>query len=173
MHNLIFVSLFLFSFVCSQGDNKTNLSDKHTSGDLKDYQAIVPAREKMEWAFGRNYKPYDPTLEDIQTAEEVLLACYNKEVTGTENPFFGKKLEDYNRQFIGAEIEGGDKVILINCFCKAQSETLNKWKTELVLVADGGNCFFHVNVNLKRKAYYGLMVNGYAVIYKDYLNNLL
>ena len=161
MHNIILVSLLLFSFVCSKGDNKTNLNDKqHTSGDLKDYQAIVPAREKMEWAFGRNYKPYDPTLEDIETAEEVLASCFSKESSGTANPFSGRKLEDYNRQFAGAEIEGGDKVILINCFCKSEEKILTRWKTEIIMVADGGNCFFHVNVNLKRKEYYSLMVNG-------------
>ena len=160
MQNIILVSLFLFSFVCSKGDNKTDPADKLSYSDLKDNQAVISTPEKLEWAFGRNYKPYTPTMEDIQTAEEVLLACYNKERTGTENPFAGRKLEDYNRQFIGAEIEGGDKVILINCFCKSRSETLKQWKTDLVLVADGGNCFFHVNVNLKRKQYYGLMVNG-------------
>ena len=160
MHNIILVSLFLFSFVCSKGDNKTDTGNKRNYGDLKDYQAIVPAREKMEWAFGRNYKPYDPTMEDIEAAEEILAACFTKESSGTANPFYGRKLEDYNRQFVGAEIEGGDKVIFINCFCGAESEILKNWKTQIIMVADGGNCFFHVNVNLKRKEYYSLMVNG-------------
>ena len=169
MHNLVLISLFIFSFVCSSGDNKNigndpkkdnKTGDTKPADDLKSYQSIVPVMEKMEWAFGRNYKPYTPTLQDIQTAEDVLLQCYNKEVTGTANPFFGRKLEDYNRQFVGGELEGGEKGIWINCICKTESEILKKWKTEIILVADGGNCFFHVNVNLKRKEYYGLMVNG-------------
>ena len=169
IHNLILISLFIFSFVCYSGDNKNIGNDpkkEYKTGntkpadDLKSYQAIVPVIEKMEWAFGRNYKPYSPTLEDIQIAEDVLLQCYNKETSGIANPFFGRKIEDYNRQFVGGEIEGGDKVTWINCFCKSESEILKKWKTEIILVAEGGNCFFHVNVNLKRKEYYGLMVNG-------------
>ncbi|HMQ78075.1 MAG TPA: hypothetical protein PKE39_05900 [Ignavibacteria bacterium] len=174
MHNIILISLFLFSFVCSTGDNKTVVTDpkkdnkpgntdtKQTNFDLKPNQTIIPAAEKMEWAFGRNYKQYSPSMEDIQTAEEVLKACFTKEASGTANPFFGRKYEDYNMQFVGGELEGGDKIIWVNCFCMAESEILKKWKTEIVMVADGGNCFFNVKINLKNKEYYGLMVNGMA-----------
>ena len=158
MRYLILISLSIFSFVCTSGDNKTG--NKNPGGELKSNQTILPAMEKMEWAFGRNYKPYTPSIEEIQTAEDVLLECYNKEASGTANPFYGRKLDDYYRQFVGAEIEGGDKVIWINCFCKNEIDTFKKWKTDILIVADGGNCFFHVNINLKRKEYYGLMVNG-------------
>lgn len=169
VHNLIFISLFIFSFVCSGTDNK-NISidpkkdkkngDTKLIDELKPYQTILPVMEKMEWAFGRNYKPYSPTPEDIQIAEDVLSQCYSKESSGTANPFFGRKLEDYYRQFVGGELEGGDKVIWINCFCKSELEIFKNWKTDILMVADGGNCFFHVNVSLSRKEYYGLMVNG-------------
>lgn len=174
MHNIILISLFLFSFVCSTGDNKTvvtdpkkdnrpgNTDNKQTNFDLKPNQTIIPAGEKMEWAFGRNYKKYTPTEDDIKTAEEVLKACFIKEASGTANPFFGRKYDDYNMQFVGGELEGGDKIIWVNCFCMAESEILKKWKTDIILVADGGNCFFNVKINLKNKEYYGLMVNGMA-----------
>ena len=132
MHNLILMSLFLFSFVCSTGDNKTIVTDpkkdnksgntdtKQTNFDLKPNQTIIPAGEKMEWAFGRNYKKYTPTEDDIKTAEEVLKACITKESSGTANPFFGRKYEDYTMQFVGGELEGGAKIILVNCFCMAE-----------------------------------------------------
>ena len=65
-------------------------------------------------------------------------------------------------QFVGGELEGGDKVLWVNCFCMAESVVLKKWKTDIVYVADGGNCFFNVKINLKSKQYYGLIVNGMA-----------
>lgn len=175
IHFLAFVSLFIFSFVCSTGNTK-NINDdpkkenkpgdtkpienKKSPDDLKPNQTIIPAGEKMELTFGRNYKPFTPTLDDIQAAEDILLKCYNKEVTGTVNPFFGRKLNDYNRQFISAETQTGDKVIWINCFCYVENEYFKKWKTDIVMVDDGGNCFFNVKVNLDKKEYYELMVNG-------------
>ncbi len=171
MHNIILISLFIFSFVCSKSDDKTNLSDtkketkmdtikKTIPADLKPNQTIIKAPEKMEWAFGKNYKPFTPTMDDIQTAEEVLDVMFTKEASGTYNPFFKRKPEDYNRQFVGGEMESGDKIIWVNCFCSTESKNMKNWKTEIIMVADGGNCFFNVKINIKKKEYYDLIVNG-------------
>ena len=140
MYNLIIAFLFIFSFVCSNGDTKKiNEPQKENNPggnnkqtvNLGDKQAIIPATEKMEWAFGRNYKTFTPTTEDIQAAEEILSACYNKE-----------------------------KIIYINCFCYIMDLYADQWKTELIMVDDGGNCYFNVKANLDKNEYYELMVNG-------------
>ncbi|MCC6865265.1 MAG: hypothetical protein IT280_03810 [Ignavibacteria bacterium] len=156
MHNLILASLMILSFVCSS-DKKEIVSNDLV---LKDYQTVIAASQKMEFAFGRNYKTYEPSQNDINLAEKLLAECFNKEVSGTYNPFFGRKLDQYYRQFVPAEMEGGDKIIWINCFIYADSEILKKWKTDILYVADGGNAFFNLKVNLTRETYYGLMVNG-------------
>ena len=169
MYNLIIIFMFIFSFVCSNGDTKKiNEPQKENNPggnskqtvNLGDRQAIIPATEKMEWAFGRNYKTFTPTAEDIQSAEEILSACYNKEVTGTVNPFLGRKLEDYYRQYVGGVKENGEKIIYINCFCYIMDLYVDQWKTELIMVDDGGNCYFNVKANLNKNNYYELMVNG-------------
>lgn len=164
------ILLFLMTFFISCGtkqdnppqDTNNDKPPKDNSYELKSYQAIVPAGANMNWAFGKNYKPWSPEPGDIEIAERLLKECFDKERSGTVNPFFGKSLEDYNRQFAGAVIEGGNRVILVNCFCRSQEKTLDKWREQLVLVADGGNCFFHLKVNLDTGRYYGLMVNGQA-----------
>lgn len=163
MHNLLLISLFLFSFVCSPGNTKniTGEPEKIKPPDgLNDKQAVLPAVERMEWAFGRNYKTFTPTLDDIKAAESILLLCFNKEVSGTVNPFKGRKLEDYYRQFVCGVKENGDKIIYINCFCYVIDEYFKNWKTNLIMVDDGGNCFFNVKANLTKNEYYELMVNG-------------
>ena len=131
-------------------------------GNLEPWQAVIETGTKMEWVFGTNYKPYTPAVEDIKLAEDLLQQCFSKQVSGTVNRFNGKKLEDYNRQFLGGITESGEKIIWINCLCKRESEVLNKWKTDLIIVADGGNCFFNVKVNVNRQVYYDLMINGNA-----------
>lgn len=161
----------ILSFVCGSDKknsidtnpktDKTGINDvPKTDLELKDNQTVIPASHKMEFAFGRNYKQYEPTQDDIDLAEKLLAECFNKEVSGTYNPFFGRKLDQYNRQFVPAEMEGGDKIIWINCFIYTDVEPVKKWKTEVLYVADGGNAFFNLKVNLTRGTYYGLMVNG-------------
>lgn len=155
----------IISFVCGAADkNKVDLTPGKEPGstklNLKDNQTVIPASAKMEFAFGRNYKQYEPSQEDIDLAEKLLKECYTKEVSGTYNPFFGRKLEQYNRQFVPAEMEGGDKLIWINCFIYADAEVQKRWKTDIIYVADGGNAFFNLKINLTRSTYYDLMVNG-------------
>lgn len=159
MRYLLLVSILLFAVSCSKKDDSP-LTDKPPV--LSFAQTIVSAPENMEWAFGKGYKNYTPNSQDIEIAELLLKECFNKESSGTQNPFFKRDLNDYNRQFIGAELIGGDKVIMINCFCKDREKEMKNWKTEMVLVADGNNCFFRLTVNIKRKSYYNLIINGHG-----------
>jgi hypothetical protein len=159
MKYLILLAFMLIAASCGKKD------DDPVTGkppELSSRQTIIPASENMEWAFGKGYKNYSPNAEDVETAELLLKECFNKESSGTHNPFFDRDLNDYNRQFIGAELIGGDKVIMINCFCRDREKDLKNWRTDMVLVADGGSCFFRITVNIKRKSYYNLMINGHA-----------
>lgn len=158
MKFLVYIFLIFVLASCSRQESN---SIPETKAELRQDEAIISAPADLNWAFGRGYKNYTPSNEDIKTALIVLDECFQKETSGALNPFTGRKLDDYNKQFIGAEISGGDKVILINCFCKNKEKDLKNWKTEIVLVPDGENCFFRVTVNLGRKSYYNLMVNGF------------
>jgi len=72
--------------------------------------------------------------------------------------------QDYYRQFIPYINERGEKVVNVSCFCDITNmngdlEGLN-WRTDLIQVNDGGNCYFHLVVNLTLKTFAHLMVNG-------------
>jgi hypothetical protein len=54
----------------------------------------------------------------------------------------------------------GEKEIWINFFCN-EWESVG-WKTDLMIVLDGGNCYFNLKVNLTNKTYSELIINGYA-----------
>ncbi|HMT10961.1 MAG TPA: hypothetical protein PKA39_04995 [Ignavibacteria bacterium] len=184
MHNIFFAILMFAAIVCG-GKNETSLDKEKkeiqkeikspdnkdvqnrndsgiTSNGLKSNQVILPMPSSVLWACGKNSKAYDPREDDIKAAEDILRACFTKEASGTYNPFFGRKLENYHRQFAGAVLENGDKVIWINCFCYAYIDYMRNWKESFILVDDGGNCFFNVKVNLNTGQYYDLMVNGNA-----------
>ena len=62
----------------------------------------------------------------------------------------------YKRQYVAIINKKGEKEVWVNCFCM----DLKNWRTEIVQVMDGGNCFFHLKINLSKKTYYELSVNG-------------
>ena len=144
-------------------DNKTDKTDyKQTQYALKPYQVVLPSESKMDWLFGKNYKAWTPSDNDIEAAEKILYTGYGDQKRGTVNRLLYRNLEDYNRQFVGAIDENGDKIIWINCFCKKEEGSFKKWKEEIVHVADGGNCFFNLKANITKNTYTDFIVNGDA-----------
>src|SRR5260370_4573202 len=140
--------------------NKTdNASDyKKTLSLLKSNQTIIPAAPNMDLIYGSNYKNWNPELSDIEKAEKLLKECSIKEKKGDSGRPFAKPLDRYDRQFIGAINENGDKIIWVNCFCKERENFFIGWKDKIVFIDDAGTCFFNVKINITKNIYYDLTV---------------
>ena len=67
---------------------------------------------------------------------------------------------DYKRQYVGYINKRGQKIVYVNCFCDTTG--LNYWRKDLVEFNDGGDCFFHLKINLITKKWFDFIVNGYA-----------
>lgn len=68
-------------------------------------------------------------------------------------------LEKYKRQYIAVLNKKGEKEVWVNCFCDTWDEN---WRKELIVVNDGGNCYFQLKINLSKMKLYGFRVNGSA-----------
>jgi len=136
--------------------------------------AILPY-DTTQYRVFENSKPTELTNDDLLKIETVLNKCiidYNpeqerqfKEINDKHPEYkldknnFIIELERYRRQYVAVINTKGEKEVWINCFCGAGSQN---WKTYLILVEDGGNCFFNLKINLTTGQYYELMVNGDA-----------
>ncbi|MGI4887084.1 MAG: hypothetical protein ACRYFR_19180 [Janthinobacterium lividum] len=69
-------------------------------------------------------------------------------------------LANYKRQLVVVTNKRGEKVVWVNCFCRKGNQA--SWRHQIVEVDDGGNCYFNVKLNLTRRIWYDLMVNGVA-----------
>jgi hypothetical protein len=132
-----------------------------TSYALKDDETIIEAGTHMEWVFGKDYKPWTPSDEDVGNAGEMIEKCFEDQSRGTINRVLGRKPEDYCKQFVGAFNSNGERILWINFFCKQELDIFKEWKTNLVHAADGGNCFVQIKFNWdKNDGHYEMKVNG-------------
>ena len=69
------------------------------------------------------------------------------------------KKNNYRSQIIAVTNSRGEKEVWINCFCETHGID---WKTKLILVSDGGDCYFNLKINLKKNICYNLIINGEA-----------
>lgn len=143
-----------------QTNQQKEVPKEQSKTDLKSNQVIIEADVSPLGVFAKNSKIWKPSESDVSAAEKVLLFAFDDQKRGTVNRVLGKKPDDYNQQYIGAEYENGDKCVWINCFCKSQESDFKDWKTKLVFVKDGGNCFINVLVNLTKNTYEEFNVNG-------------
>jgi hypothetical protein len=105
----------------------------------------------------------------IHSLMEDLVSVYNNDLI--KNKKAGKStdsltsaidLNAYKKQYIAVMNARGEKEVWANCFCKAIEKRIEfvDWKKIPVKVIDGGNCFFHVKLNLSQRKTYDLSVNS-------------
>lgn len=142
-------------------DKKENSPDKKSPGDIQ--YTVITAGERLEYVFGKDYKSWIPSDDDISWGFKKIDTCFYDQKRGTVNRLLNMKPGDYCMQFVGAMNSKGERMLWVNCFCKSQVEIFKNWKDDLVEVEDGGKCFFNVRFNLDRPDEpYVLKVNGNA-----------
>ena len=98
-----------------------------------------------------------PTEKDIQTLENILVDFLK------QNPARNGKtvdLNNYGRQYIGCT-RNYRKVIYLNAFCHLERER-ERWKNQLIIVQDGGACYFQVYFIPDTSQFVDLSYNGEA-----------
>jgi hypothetical protein len=158
--NLVFLLLLIVS-ACGKVTEKSHETiNKDTPVDPNINYTIIDAGVDMELIFGKNYKQWTPTGMDIGISEKLIKKCFDDQKNATINRLLNRNPEDYDMQFVGAINENGEKIIWVNCFCKTHADSFKDWKTKLVMVKDGGNCFFNLKINIDKNSYTDVIVNG-------------
>jgi hypothetical protein len=109
------------------------------------------------------YRPATITQEDIGQIEKHLAESvteYNNSLSAGHDDYkINLKDRDYKKQLVAVTNSKGEKEVWVNCFCDDWDKA---WRTQIVMVHDGGPCYFNFKINLTRKKVYDLMVNGFA-----------
>jgi hypothetical protein len=164
---LLIPALTQFLFGCNQTEIKKkkeiNISTVKVDTTLL---AIIPYDSTQHRLLQGN-KPAMLTNEDLKRIEIILINCIN-DYNRHRRPYNGSSeaaaqklyLPIYKRQYIASFNTKGEKEIWVNCFCNSVEVD---WKRTLVIVQDGGNCFFNLLINLTTGHCDHLIVNGLAL----------
>ena len=166
--------LTIFLMSCGQSKTETENTEKQHNDYIIDTAmvAVLPFDTTEYWVF-KGSKPTDLTNDDLQKIETILNGCinnYNSEQEKKYNKINAKNpeykldkknfiidLTRYKRQYEAVINSKEEKEVWVNCFCRTHN---SNWKNEIVVVKDGGNCYFNLKINLTTGRYYDIMVNG-------------
>jgi len=127
--------------------------------------AITPVdHQKGNYPFDKTYKPTTLNQDDIGNIDSLLIECvadFNHSLDKDHKDWsIDLNKGNYRKQLVAVINTNGEKEVWVNCFCKVWES--NNWKTEILHVDDGGNCYFNFKINLTSKTFYSVSVNGEA-----------
>ncbi len=114
--------------------------------------------EESSWTRvdGGTWRPSDQILSKIK----MHLEPYMK----TQEKIFGRSLKKWNTyrfQYQGQE-ENGHKFVYINAFCHLYDDKHVNLSKKIVLIKDGGGCYFQVKYDPIADKFFDAFVNGEA-----------
>lgn len=177
MRKLIFIFLILISSCKEKTKTEQNriLTKPGSQFELdKNNYSILTIEPKNDWIF-KNGTLSDLSQSELIEAEKILKQAVkkNNEIQKQNLKIHNEKypenkwtetgyeldLKKFQRQYWPVINEKGEKVVWINFFC-SDNEPIST--DNIVMVMDGGNCYFNIKINLTNKTYSELSINGYA-----------
>ena len=116
-----------------------------------------------KWVAGKDQtvEYWTPTEEDMTVLEsglrDFLQSNSNQFLNQSETPAW-ERLDEYNRQYFGITLDGKN-IVYGNFFCDNAGV---EWRKNIVVVMDGGDCFFQFQYDPASGEYFNLRVNGSA-----------
>ncbi len=164
---LVYIILVLISFSCIEHvSDKKNVSDVpsqtiKTNGEkfiLDTNKIVILPIDTSVYSIPTYVRTAELTNQELAEVEQLLHLCLAPKKLLTKEDLESQIiLSEYRRQYIAYINQKGEKLVWVNCFCE---QNFNDWKKAIVRVMDGGRCFFNVKINLTRKTFEDLMING-------------
>ena len=141
--------------VCaSSSDERSAFGRIYTAGEAERLMAASYASN-----LGEATPYWTPSDAEIRELEAALPGFLAKSWPANRGPL--TDLASYRRQYFGLSRDAR-RIIFVNALCGPYAETSPDWQESIVVVFDGGGCFFRVYYDPATNKFDDLRVNGDA-----------
>ncbi|RFZ82177.1 hypothetical protein DYU05_16285 [Mucilaginibacter terrenus] len=166
MYLLSVLTFFMLCGAPTAEAGKLTAATKTASIDTSRYAILKFHKGRDSFLFDSTYTAANTTEDDIKKIEKIIkvtVAEYNERLlknTGSKATKAGLiyKPDKYYKQIICVINSKGEKTVWVNCFCTPHEKRY--WQKGIVMVLDGGPCFFNIKINLVTNTVMDLQVNG-------------
>lgn len=165
MKNLI-ITLLLFT----SANSCTNKYREKTSEPINfEFAIIKPTVDERQFIAQDFSETWIPDTTDLIIIEQLIMDAVQKNKTDL---LTRASLPNYYRQYVGFLNATGERMVWVNALCEIKEGMVEKngefflepwqWKEELIIVEDGGHCFWNILINLDKYEYFQFFINGVA-----------
>ncbi|WP_400076953.1 hypothetical protein [Winogradskyella sp. R77965] len=157
--------LFCIIYSCnSAGNNKAEkiVKEQNISNQNRAKDFVVIEIDSTNSFMFKGLKPAKLNKDEIESIHNIVEACvnaYNDERNYSKDDSEYLSLINYSRQYIAYYNKKGEKEVWAN-FYSGNLDGVDR--KQILIVEDGGNSYFQLNINLDKNKCEDLSVNGVA-----------
>jgi len=166
------IGMFLMVLTSCKWQSKQTDSKIDTVLSLRDTSISIITDSIETRHFSKNNSLWTPTKIQLDQIDSILIKAINDTLETTNNDFKIKNIKGFYKQYVCYKDNNGDLIVFINAFCHLLHMPVDSsgvlmmktvdWKNKILVVEDGGACFWRIRINLTRKIYFDFFINGEA-----------
>jgi len=127
---------------------------------------LLPVSETATYSelFGEpkpRIQSWEPTLGNINDLESNLPKVSTLSAEFNDPNRHIDDARDYFRQYLAVTVKGRN-LVFVNALCRIDPQVSSAWRKHLIMVNDGGECFWHAMYDPSTQKFSDLTVNGVA-----------
>jgi hypothetical protein len=146
----------LYTLTPIEGSKNLYLTTKEFTGVIFAPDTLIHAEEGSV--------EFMPSIEEIYKAEHIFKICLATDKIDNDGISLDsteiQAPSEYIRQYVGHKNKNGEKVILLNCFTKKSVGKEDYWKKDIIVVKDGGDNYFSIQINITKEDCLSFNLNG-------------
>ncbi len=131
-----------------------SIKDEYAINSLDSSYAFFTYHPNYYDFFSEKVKPYSLKKNDILAINDLLELCISE-----NNNRITHHVNSYTKQCVAVTNANNEIEIIVYCNCKDNSKG---YHFQIISVQDGGDCHFSVKLNLTKRKYSQLYINGSA-----------
>ena len=130
-----------------------------------DRMAVITDSSYTKFMIGEDFNLWNPDDKHFKKVDSLMI----KAIEAGDFYFLKNKtiseIRKYYRQYLCYINEKGENIIFINSMCNLSDyqndDNLKSldWEKEMLKIADGGDCYWSIKINLTQEKYFDLRVN--------------
>jgi hypothetical protein len=167
--------LFLIILLsCKQNDTHGKIVNKDSMDKEKLRYTLINDTLETKWIIGDNgFKFWQPNKRQILLIDSIILGAVTNNYKNYYRHLKPDSISKFYRQYVCYIDSNGDSIVFVNALCHILDDLefdKNKpvrfvrgdWQNHLMMVDDGGDCFWSMQINYTKKEYFRFSVNGQA-----------
>ncbi|WP_430408591.1 hypothetical protein [Kordia sp.] len=147
---IIYCVISILFFGCFENKEKPPKDQKMT---------IIRDSTYTKFMIGKNHSLWEPSNKDFVEINSII----EDAIQDGEFYFLKTKsiseIKKYYRQYLFYTDDKGLKIVFINSMCNISSYNDTDWRKEMLDIADGGDCYWSLKIDLTNKKLFSLKVN--------------